>query len=208
MKKILGPLLIACGLLLAGLPLTAQVPGGLLRFGTTGVFAPQVGNCVTVMAMNSSGQTVTDSSVPCGASVLLTNYTNATTAYTAVLALPPVQGNVTLTGECNLAWESSSTSGTVTFAAQLSAAPTNLWATAGGGGGVYGVPVYTAITTTTQTAITGALAASAATTPYTATFRFALVNGTSPNTLTIYAESNSASFTATVLAGSSCKWVP
>lgn len=210
MKKLLSSL-VAIGavlVLLAGDPTSAQVPGGLWRFGTTGVFAPQVGDCTSILALNSSGQTGTDSGVPCAASVLLTNYTNATTAYTAVMALPVVQGNVTLTGECSFVWESSNTSGTVTFAAQLSGAPTNLWVTANASGGAYAAPTYTAITTTTQTAITGALATTAATTPYTANFKFSLVNGTGANTLTIYAESNNASFTATVLAGSSCKWVP
>ena len=38
------------------LPASAQVPGGLWRFGTTGAYAPQAGDCVSILAMNSSGQ--------------------------------------------------------------------------------------------------------------------------------------------------------
>jgi hypothetical protein len=207
MKKFL-PLLVAFALMLAGDPLIAQVPAGLVRFGTTGAFPPQVGNCVSIMAMNSSGQTVTDSQVPCSPSVLATAYTNATVAYTPVLALPTVQGGTTVTGECSLVWESSSTSGTVTFAAQLSAAPTNLWVVAGSSNGTFVAPTYTSITTTGQTAITGALVTTGASTPYLVKLSFVLVNPTVANTLTIYAESNNTSYTATVLAGSSCKWVP
>jgi len=62
-------------------------------------------------------------------------YTNATVAYTPIMVLPAVQGVNIVTGECSLVWESSNTSGTVTFAAQLSAAPTNLWVTANASGG-------------------------------------------------------------------------
>lgn len=208
MKKIIALLSIACGLLLAGDPLTAQVPGGLWRFGTTGVFAPQAGDCVTILAMNSSGQTGTDSAVPCTPAVLTTAYTNATTAYTAVLSLPVTQGNTTVTGECKLYWESSNTAGTVTFAAQLSAAPTDLWMVATTNSGATLTPAYTVITTTTQTAVTTVLATAAATTPYQTTLNFVLANAAAANTLTIYAESNNTSYTATVLAGSVCKWIP
>jgi hypothetical protein len=207
MKKLFAPLL-ALTLALCVMSAHAQVPGGLMRFGTTGAFAPQVGNCLSILAMNSSGQTATDSEVPCTPTFLTTTYTNATTAYTAVMALPVVQGSTTLKGTCDVVWESSSTSGTPTFAVQLSAAPTDLWVTASVSSGASPVPVYTAITTTTQTAVTGALVTTAATTPYKLSLSFVLQNATSANTLTVYAESNNASYTTSVLAGSSCQWIP
>ncbi len=146
--------------------------------------------------------------MPCTPVVLTTNYTNATTGYTAVAALPTIQGPLTLSGECSLVWESSSTSGTPTFAVQASAAPTDLWVTAVASGGAYTIPTYTTITSTTQTAITGALTTTAATTPYRLTLNFSVVNPAGANTITVYAESNNASYTTTVLAGSSCQWVP
>lgn len=208
MKK-LFPALVAVALALcASLPASSQVPPGLLRFGTTGVFAPQVGNCLSILAMNSSGQVATDSGVPCTPTFLTTTYTNATTAYTAVMAMPVVQGAVTLKGSCDIVWESSSTSGTPTFAVQLTAAPTDLWVTATVASGASPAPTFSTITTTTQTAVTGALVTTAATTPYKLSLSFVLVNPTSANTLTIYAESNNASFTTSVLAGSSCQWTP
>ncbi len=210
MKKLLAPILVAVALAVCATiaSVDAQVPLGLWRFGTTGVFPPQVGNCVSILAMNSSGQSATDSGTPCTPVVLTTNYTNATTGYTAVAALPTIQGPLTLRGECSLVWESSSTSGTPTFAVQASAAPTDLWVTAVASGGAYTIPTYTTITSATQTAVTGALTTTAATTPYRLTLNFSVVNPAGANTITVYAESNNASYTTTVLAGSSCQWVP
>ncbi len=210
MKKLLAPILIAVAVATVAFfaSVEAQVPLGLMRFGTTGVFPPQAGNCLSIFAMNSSGQSATDSGTPCTPVVLTTNYTNATTGYTAVAALPTIQGPLTLSGECSFTWESSSTSGTPTFAVQASAAPTDLWVTAVASGGVYTIPTYTTITSTTQTAITGALTTTAATTPYRLTLNFSVVNPAGANTITVYAESNNASYTTTVLAGSSCQWVP
>jgi hypothetical protein len=187
---------------------SAQVPPGLLRFGTTGVFAPQVGDCLSIMAMNSSGQVATDSTVPCAPSIITTAYTNATTAYTAIMSLPVVQGATTLRGECTLTWEDSSTSGTATFALGASAAPTDLWVTSNPTSGVFVAPTFTTITSTTTTAVTGALVTTTANAPYQLYLSFVLVNPTAANTVTVYAESNNASYTLTVEPSSSCSWVP
>ena len=189
-------------------PATSQVPGGLWRFGTTGVFAPQAGNCVSILAMNSSGQTGTDSGTPCSPVVLTSAYTNATTGFTSIMALPTVQGGLTLRGECTLIWQGSSTSATPTFAVQASSAPTDLYVLSINTGSAYTAPAYTTITSTTQTAVTGALTTGAATTPYKLSLTFSLINGTSPNTITVYAESNNASYTITVQPGSNCSWIP
>jgi hypothetical protein len=191
-----------------GSPASAQVPGGLMRFGTNGAFAPQAGNCLSILAMNSSGQTATDSAAPCFATYLPTAYTNATTGYTAVLTLPTVQGNTVLRGECTLTYAVSSTSGTATFAMGASAAPTNLWVTGAPTTGVLVVPTFATITTTATTAVTGALVTTTAAATYQVYLSFMLVNGAAPNTLTVYAESNNASYTVTVEPGSSCQWIP
>ena len=210
MKKLLSSLLALGLALLASMPSVAQVPPGLLRFGTTGVFAPQVGDCVSIMAMNSSGQVVTDSGYPCAPAYITTNYTNATTSYTAILALPAVAASTTLRGECTLTYEDSSTSGTATFAVGLSAAPTDLWVTDAPTTGTFVAPTAYTITTTTTTAVSGALTTTTANAPYQIYLSFLLVNpSTAPgNVLTVYAESNNASYTVTVLAGSSCSWLP
>jgi len=56
--------------------------------------------------------------------------------------------------------------------------------------------------------VTTALATTAANTPYQVQLTFTLASATAANTLTLYAESNNASYTASVLPGSSCVWVP
>ena len=207
MKKLI-PLFASLLALCAVAPSQAQVPSGLMRFGTTGVFSPQAGNCLSIFAMNSSGQSATDSGTPCMPTVLTTAYTNATTGYTAIMALPTVQGGLTLRGECTLIWQGSSTSATPTFAVQASSAPTDLYVLSTNTGSAYTAPAYTTITSTTQTAVTGALTTGAAATPYKLSLTFSLINGTSPNTITVYAESNNASYTITVQPGSNCSWVP
>jgi hypothetical protein len=209
MKRFI-PLLVAALALFAAVPSGAQspVPLGLMRFGTTGVFNPQAGNCLSIFAMNSSGQSATDSGVPCSPAVVTTAYTNATTAYTAVTALPAVQGALTVIGECNLIWEGSSTSLTPTFAMGNSAAPTDLWAIATTADGVDTAPVYTTITSTTTTAVTGALTTTATATPYKTTLYFTLANAASADTVSVYAKSNNASYTVTVEPGSFCTYLP
>lgn len=188
----------------------AQVPGGLWRFGTSGAYQPQAGNCVEILAMNSSGQTGTDSGTPCTPAYLTAAYNNAlATTYTAVLTLPATAASTTNVGECFLTWQDSNTSGTATFAAGLSATPTDLWVTASSSTGSYAAPAYTTITSTTTTAVTTALATGTANTPYRTHLTFTLANSAAAaNTLTIYAQSNSASFTLTVEPGSFCAWVP
>lgn len=206
MKKLLS-LLVAAFTLCALIPADAQVPPGLMRFGTTGAFAPQVGNCLSIMAMNSSGQVATDSQVPCSASIITTAYTNATTGFTSILALAPVQGLTTLRGECTLTYSDSSTSGTVTFGVGLSAAPTNLWVTSSPTTGVFVAPTFTTITTTTTTAVTGALVTTTANANYQVYLSFSLVSAANPTTLSVYALTNGTG-TVTVQPGSSCSYIP
>jgi hypothetical protein len=208
MKRLLT-LLGAIAFVLFSATLTeAQVPLGLMRFGTTGVFTPQVGNCLSIFAMNSSGQSATDSGIPCAPAVVATAYTNATTGYTAVMTLPTVQGALTVVGECSLIWEGSSTSLTPTFAVGNSAAPTDLWVVATTADGVDTAPVYTTITATTTTAVTTALTTTGSATPYKTTLHFTLATAAAADTVSVYAKSNNASYTVTVEPGSFCVYLP
>lgn len=169
----------------------------------------QPGDCLAIQSFRPSlGAVGKDSATPCTPSVITTAYTNATTVYTAIMSLPAVQGATLVRGECTLTYQDSSTSGTVTFAAGLSAAPTDLWATSKATSGAFVAPTFTTITGTTQTAITGALATTTANAPYQLHVSFVLNNATLANTLTIYAASNSTSYSISVLAGSSCAWLP
>lgn len=216
MKKIISSIatltplgiVAALGILFETSSSDAQVPPGLLRFGTTGVFTPQVGNCLSILAVNSSGQVATDSQTPCSPALISTAYTNATTAYTPIMAMPAVAAGTTVRGECTLTYSMNNTAGTATFALGASAAPTDLWVTANPTTGAFVAPTFTTITSTTTTAVTGALVTTAANANYQVYLSFTMVAGTSPVTVTAYAQSNNASYTVTVQPGSSCAWVP
>lgn len=133
--------------------------------------------------------------------------TNATTTYKSTGLSLPLPANTTGVGRCVLVWSSSSTSGTPTFAAQYSAAPTSssfqsvTLSTAYSG-------TNTTLASTTQTAITAALTPTAATTNYRTEADFEVINGTTATVLTFYFVSNSTSFTITFnTANSFCAWL-
>jgi hypothetical protein len=210
MKKYSGFLLgaVLAVLALASVPSDAQVPAGLLRFGTTGAYAPQTGNCLSILAMNSSGQVATDSGMPCATNVLTAAYTNATAGQTTIMTLPAVAaGAPVVRGECKIIWQESNTGATPSFAVQMNNAPTALWVVSSYSGGAYVAPGYYTITTTTQTAVTPALTTTAANTAYVANFALMLSPGAAagPITITISGQS-SGGFTLTVQPGSNCEW--
>jgi hypothetical protein len=166
------------------------------------------GDCYAINSfVPSVGVVAGDSGTPCAPAFRTSAYTNATTSFTPILALPPVQGATTLRGECTLTYSDSSTSGTATFGIGLSAAPTDLWVTSTPTTGVFVVPTYTTITTTTTTAVTGALVTTAANANYQVYLSFSMVNATAANTLTVYASTNGTGV-LTVQSGSSCSWIP
>ena len=182
----------------------------------------------TLIGSNSSGQltaaTTSGSGTVClsvGCSTLMNGtgngtqltsaFSNATTSFASVMALPQIPASTTAKGHCSLIYESSSTSGNVTFGAGLSATPTDLWVMNTLHYGSHGATLYdayTTITNTTTTAINTAEAVSAANTGYRDDLDFVLETSTNAATLTIFAESNSASYTASVEPGSYCEWLP
>lgn len=67
MNKILGLLLVAVGII-AGYTVSHSAPvlvPSLLNFGANGSVAVTVGDCVSILALNSSGITATDAGVSC-----------------------------------------------------------------------------------------------------------------------------------------------
>ena len=146
-----------------------------------------------------------------GDSYLLTDYTNSTVSYTSVLSFPAVPAGVTVLGRCVLNWEVASASYGITLALQASSTPTALYATnvlynGFGSGGSQGPRIV--ITSTTQTQIATVSTAIAASTAYPAYLDIMLVSGSSANTITLSAKSQSAGVTNTITAGSFCSWLP
>jgi hypothetical protein len=196
--------LLVSAMLLVGISVAHATPPG---YPPTTIGNPVLGNCVEWVA-GPQNPGVADSGTPCTPSIIITAYTNATTGYTAIMAMPPAAGATTLRGECTLTYADSSTSGTATFAIGASAAPTDLWVTANPTTGVYVAPTFTTITSTTTTAVTGALVTTTANANYQVYLSFTMAAAAVPSTLTVYAESNNVSYTVTVQAGSSCAWIP
>jgi hypothetical protein len=97
------------------------------------------GDCLSLGAQANLGWLGLDSVVPCTPAFLTTAYSNATTSYAAVLAFAAHAGSDGGAWRVCADEEDSSTSGTVTFAAGLSAAPTDLWVTAAGSSGTFAV---------------------------------------------------------------------
>ena len=145
-----------------------------------------------------------------GDSYLLSNYTNSTTSYTSVLSFPAVPAGVTVIGRCVLNWKTASTSYGITLGMAASTTPTTLYVTSnlfnGSSGFSQGPQTVITNTTTTQVDTTGS--AASATVTYPAYLDILLVNGSSANTITVYAESQNAGNVNTITAGSFCSWLP
>jgi hypothetical protein len=136
---------------------------------------------------------------------LTSPYTNATTSYTSIIALPSVAGSATVRGSCDLIYQGSSSSQTLAFAAELSQTPTNLEIISQAN---TSTQLFTNITNTTQTAIGTTYSIATANTNYLLHLTFVLQNSTNANVLTLYGKSSSTSYTMTIETGSSCGLLP
>jgi hypothetical protein len=139
---------------------------------------------------------------------LTSPYTNATTGFTSILALPSAPASGTLRGSCDIIMEDSAATAPIYFGVGLSQTPTNLWVTAVFAGTAVIAPTYTPITNTTTTQVGTYATSSTAGTPFVVRLAFTLQNGSSANVLTLYGKSGSTSDTMEVEPGTSCGWLP
>jgi hypothetical protein len=170
------------------------IPGTNMSFSVTG-------NAITFNA-STSGY---------GGTNLVSTYTNATTSYTSVMALPSIPVSTTVRGRCFIAWSDNNTLGSLQFAMGLNNNPTDLYVMplsySGTSSPIQGPQVV--ITSASTTSILTTSTPLVALTTYPTYIDFLLVNGGSgANILTLYAKSNSATYTGTVAAGSYCSWLP
>ena len=146
---------------------------------------------------------------PGGQTTALTSaYTNSTTSYTAVMALPSLAASATAHGYCDLVWEENTAAINGIFAVQLSQTPTSLWATSVPTDGAFVTITYTTITTTAQTQVFSGAANATPNTPYKLHLDLTLQNGSSANVLTVYAKTGTSTDQLSVEAGSACGWLP
>ena len=130
----------------------------------------------------------------------------STTAVTTGLVFPSIPASTTIHGRCSLIYEQATAAAAVTFSVAASAAPTNLWAMNSIYNGTATAQQYTAITSTTNTAITASTVPAAAATPYREEVDFTLVTGSNAVVLTLYGLTSTAADALVIEPGSTCGW--
>jgi hypothetical protein len=112
-------------------------------------------------------------------------------------------------GRCHMIWQQITGVSTVTFGIGASVAPTAMYVSSNSSPGAYLAPYVAAnITGTTTTAISTAISPAAANTNYTTDIDVLGSFTAAANTITIYAESGSATDTISIEPGSYCTWLP
>ena len=112
-------------------------------------------------------------------------------------------------GHCHMIWQQITGVSTVTFGIGASVAPTAMYVSSNSSPGAYLAPYVAAnITGTSTTAISTAIVPSAANTNYTTEIDVLGSFTSTANTVTIYAESGSATDTVSIEPGSYCTWLP
>ena len=201
-----------------GAAATATNLGALINLATSAI--PKSGGTSAALVASSitdDATTVktTETLVSTGNNVLVTSGTvTGTNTWKATgLTLPSVVASTNRVGRCEILWQMSSTSYTLTFGAYNSNAPTHLFTTvrniyAAAGTQNFLYSDATSTSSSTPTSITAATTAGATGTTYLADMQFMIVNGASADVVTIEAESSNASGTWTIEPGSFCDWLP
>lgn len=160
-----------------------------------------------VYATGGAAYIATISQIQTTSAVMLSSqYSNTTTNYTAVMALPSIPVSTIVFGHAVLIYEVSSASGNITIATGCSAAPSSLYVmgtTHVGSSGSTSADLYTGIVSATTTAITPALTPAVSNAAYKCEFDFVLsTTSSNPVVLTFYAKSSSTSYTVSIMPGS------
>jgi hypothetical protein len=158
------------------------------------------------------GGAVNTSGTQSGVQEAFVVYTNSTTSFTAAMLLPPVPPGLTVSGHCTLLWQTSNaTSGTLTLGIQPNNTTSTLvvlnTAHTGANGATLADVSSTFTSGTIPAAISGTMLPGVANTSYRDDVYFQLTTsptGTSTTVLTLYGESNSASYTVFLMPGSAC----
>jgi hypothetical protein len=133
-----------------------------------------------------------------------TSFTSTGVAFPATYTVAQVHR-----GHCHMIWQQTTGVSTVTFGIGASVAPTAMYVSSNSSPGAYLAPYVAAnITGTTTTAISTAIAPSAANTNYTTDIDVLGSLTAAANTITIYAQGGSATDTVSIEPGSYCTWLP
>jgi hypothetical protein len=144
--------------------------------------------------------------------ILTPAYSNATTGFTAIVALPSLPASITQHGSCDIPWDQATNVSTVSFGFGLSQSPASgglgVWGIVGdSSSGVVVLPTTT-ITNTVTTAVASTITPGVAGTVYSAHFDFTLFNSATANVVTLYGLTANTADALQVPAGAACYWHP
>ena len=189
---------------------TSALPTGLTAGTLYYVIAAGLSTTGFEVSTSVGGSAVNTSGSQSGTQTAYAAYTNATTSFTSAISLPPVPPGFVVPGHCVLPYQSTNASGTIELATSVSNVNSTLLTlneAHTGSGGATVADVYTAVNTTTATAISSTIGGGTANTTYGDVLYFTLYT---PSTITvqttvqIWAESSSTSYAQTLSPGAYC----
>lgn len=190
---------------------SSALPTGLTAGTTYYVIAAGLTTNAFEVSTSAGGSAVNTSGSQSGVQSVTTIYTNGlATTYTAAMTLAPVPPGLVVPGHCVLWYQSTNASGTITLAASVSSTSAllqTLNSAHTGSGGATLADIATTISATTATAISSTIGGGTANTTYGDRIDFTLTTSptqTAPTTVTLYAQSSSASYTVSLQPGSYC----
>ena len=173
---------------------SGALPTGLTAGTLYYVIAAGLSNASFEVSTTIGGGAVNTSGTQSGVQLAATPYINATTSYTAAIALPPIPASFTVVGHCEILWQTNNTADTITFAMQPSNTTSTLQvlntAHYGAGGATLADKGTTITSSGTPTAISAAITATAANTTYRDDIFFQLTTsstGSQQTTVSLYA---------------------
>jgi hypothetical protein len=190
---------------------SSALPTGLTAGTTYYVIAAGLTTSAFEVSTSAGGSAVNTSGSQSGVQSATAIYTNAlATTFTSAIVLPPVPPGLVVPGHCVLPYQSTNASGTIELAASVSSTSALLQVLNSahtGSGGATLADVYTTVNSTTATAVSSTIGGGTANTTYGDVLYFTLTTSpsqTAPTTVTLYAESSSASYTVSLQPGAYC----
>jgi hypothetical protein len=141
--------------------------------------------------------------------ILTSNFTTASTSFVSTgLVFDTVPASTTLHGRCMVPFSQSTAANGVSFGVGNSAAPTDLQVTGRLINGTAAATFYYFSNATTPTIIGSSISPALAGTVESLELDLTLINGASPDTVTIYGLTANASDSLVVPVGAYCSWLP
>ena len=193
---------------------TGALPTGLTAGTTYYVIAAGLTTGAFEVSTVAGSTAVTTTGTQSGIQTASSSYANKqATTFTAAIVSNPVPPGLVIPGHCSLIWEGDNTSAAIELGFSVSNATSSAKVMStmhyGAAGATLAddyVLIGASASYATPTAISASTTATAANTGYRADVDFLVNSIGTPTTVTIWAESSSASYTVYLMPGSKCVW--